>query len=88
MCVKLYPLSEKDDKIRKEPNLIPDRDAIFGAPEFRKDMGLPKKTSFEAIICDASVLKQSYNCELECTKLMVKLDINICPKVVKKQFLA
>ena len=51
-------------------------------------MGLPKKTSFEAMLCDASVLKQSYKFELERTKLRIKLDINLCPSVVKAQVTA
>ena len=60
----------------------------FQREYFRKAMGLPKKTSFEAMLCDAAVLKQSHKFEIERTKLRIKLDLDICPRIVKKQVTA
>ena len=57
----------------------------FQMQYFRRAIGMPKKTSLDALLCDISVLKQSFRFERERAKLKVKLDLDLCPPVVQRQ---
>jgi len=57
----------------------------FQAEFFRKAMGIPKKTSKDAILCDIAVLRQSYRFERERVRFRAKIDLDLCPYVVRTQ---
>ena len=57
----------------------------FQGEYFRKALGIPKKTSHDAMLCDIAILRQSLRFERERSKLKMNVDLNLCPPIVQKQ---